>query len=189
MKQMRWAPVVGMAVLGFALVGCTQYDSEKPAVTAGEETGEQPTFGSATDIIGEDGRTPTNIADRADIGIGGPVQRESGNFEAQPLPGQQSDSEMAKKIRVALTTGSLGTTGAIAEDQLTKIQVASENGVVTLSGPVGSEQEKGIIGQRVAGMKGVLGVKNELTVVQGPTRDVPLDPLVPRGPGNQPDQR
>ena len=186
MKQIGLGKLTATTLLGFSLAGCTQYDSEQPAVTVGSETGEQPTYGSATDIIGEDGATPTNAADRADIGIGGPVQAEIGNFEKQPLPGQESDSELAKQIRVALSTGSLGTTGAIAENQLTKIQVSAENGIVTLTGPVESEAERQDIEKRVSGMKGVRGVKNLLMIARNASPDVPLDPRVPRNPGNQP---
>lgn len=175
--------ILAAGILGLALAGCTQYDSEEPAVTAGPETGEQPTFGSSTDIMDEDGVTPTNIADRADIGLGGPPQEEYGNFEKQPLPGQESDAELAKQIRVALTTGSLGTTGAIAENQLTRIQVSAENGVVTLTGPVGSGQERQAIEDRVSGMKGVRGVRNQLVVARM-GNNIPLNPRVPRNPDN-----
>ena len=184
MKQTIWTKSIGTLALGMALVGCTQYDSDQPAVTAGAENEERPTHGSATDIMGPSGATPTNSADRADIGIGGPAQRDVGNFEQQPLRGQQSDSELAKQIRVALTTGSMGTTGAIAEDQLTSIQVSSENGVVTLTGPVRNQQEKQWVEQRVADMKGVREVRNQLEIV-GQTRDVPLDPVLPRTPTDQ----
>ena len=168
-----------MLSLGLALIGCTQYDNGEPALTAGAENEEKPRSGSSTDIMGQDGVTPTNPANRADIGLGGPPQTAEGNFEQQPLPGQESDAEMAKQIRVALTTGSLGTTGAIAEDQLTRIQVSAENGVVTLTGPVRDEKEKQAIENLVSDLKGVRGVKNQLTIV-GQTEDVPLDPIVPR---------
>ena len=187
MKQMFLPRFFASAALGLSLVGCTQYDETEPAATAANTTGERPRHGSSTDIMGPDGQTPTNLADRADIGIGGPPQHAVGNFERQPLPTQESDRELAKQIRVALTTGSVGTTGAIAENQLTKIQVSSENGVVTLTGPVRSQQEKQWVEQRVREITGVRDVRNQLEIV-GETKDVPLDPLIPRTPGNQADE-
>ena len=79
----------------------------------------------------------------------------------------------------------MGTTGAIAEDQLTKIDVQVANGIVTLSGPVASEQEKRTIEKQVAGMKGVKGVRNNLVPGGRNVSDKTFEPLVPRAPGNQ----
>ena len=112
------------------------------------------------------------------------MQRQSGNYESQPKQGQESDEELAKKIRIALTTGSMGTTGVIAENQLTKIQVQSQDGNVTLTGPVSSEGEKQTVQKQVAGMKGVKSVQNQLTVVQGGGQNPTESPL-PRTSGNQ----
>lgn len=160
-KRVRIA-VVGTAVLG--ITSCSNYVSEDAAITAGSENNEPATFGSATDIIAENGTNAPDTADAADIGIGGPVQERSGNYEDQPIPGQKSDAELEKQIRVALTTGSLGTTGAIPEGRLTSLGVQVDGGIVTLTGRVGSEQERTTIGSRVSGMKGVRGVRNELSV-------------------------
>lgn len=150
------------------------------------ESGEAPNYGSATDIVKSDGtEVDTNRMNVADIGIGGPVQRESGNYENQPLPGQASDEELAKKIRTALTTGSMGTTGLIAENQLTKIQVQAKDGNVVLTGPVGSEGEKQAVEKQVAGMKGVKSVQNQLTVTPGAANENAIQSPYPRTPGNQ----
>jgi osmotically-inducible protein OsmY len=56
---------------------------------------------------------------------------------------------------------------------------------VTLRGPAASEQEKQNIEKQVSGMKGVRGVHNQLTAGGRNVTDKPIDPLVPRGPGNQ----
>ena len=154
--------VVGAAVLGST--SCSNYVSEDAAITAGAENKEPPTFGSATDIIPENGTNVANIADSADIGIGGPVQERSGNYEDQPMLGQKSDEELEKQIRVAITTGSLGTTGAIPEDSLTSLGVHVNGGIVTLTGTVPSQEERTTIGTRVSGFKGVRSVRNELSV-------------------------
>jgi hypothetical protein len=167
------------------LVACSDYSSGEQTTVAKNESSEAPNFGSATDIVPSDGSgVNTNNLNVADNGIGGPMQRQSGNFESQSLPGQSSDQELAKQIRIALTTGSLGTTGVIAEDQLTKIQVQSQNGAVTLTGPVSSEDEKRTIEKQVSGMKGVKSVNNQLTVGSGERRNA-TDSPVPRTTGNQ----
>ena len=74
------------------------------------------------------------------------------------------DQDLQKRILVALSTGSVGTQGVIASDQLTDIKVDVTNPVVTLKGEVISEKNKEVIGKRVAGLDGVKTVRNELTV-------------------------
>jgi hypothetical protein len=166
------------------LVACSDYSSGDQISTAKNEGGESPNFGSATDIVPSNGTgVNTNNLNVADNGIGGPMQRQSGNYQSQSMPGQDSDQELAKQIRIALTTGSLGTTGAIAEDQLTKIQVQSMDGNVTLTGPVGSEDEKRTIAKQVSGMKGVKSINNQLSVNSAQPRN-PIQSPVPRTTGN-----
>ena len=174
------------ACISGALFGCSDYSSGDQTTAARNESRESPNFGSATDVVSSDGsQVNTNELNRADSGIGGPVQRQSGNYQSQPLPGQASDQELAQKIRTALTTGSMGTTGVIAENQLTYIQVQAKDGVVTLSGPVGTEGEKKTIEKQVAGMKGVKSVQNQLTVTPGANARNPIGSEHPRTPGNQ----
>ena len=169
-----------------ALVGCGDYASGEQSTVTKNESSEAPNHGSATDIVSNDGNSvDTNDLNRADHGIGGPMQRQSGNYESQPVTGQASDEELAKKVRIALTTGSMGTTGVIAENQLTKIQVQANGGNVVLSGAVGSEDEKRTIEKQVSGMKGVKSVQNQLTVAPGATANNPTDARFPRTTGNQ----
>lgn len=174
--------LLGAIMCGF-IVGCS--DGENVSA-AKNESRESPNFGSATDVVPADGRTVnTNNLNVADNGIGGAPQRATGNYQSQALPGQGSDQELAKQIKVALTTGSVGTTGSIAEDQLTKIDVEVQSGVVTLSGPVASEKEKQTIQKQVAGMKGVKSVVNNLNPGERHVSDKTFEPLVPRAPGNE----
>jgi hypothetical protein len=77
---------------------------------------------------------------------------------------QTVDEDLQKRVKVALSTGSVGTQGIIASDQLTDIQVAVTNRVVTLTGNVTSEKSKQTIGKRVAGLDGVKGVNNKLAI-------------------------
>lgn len=124
---------------------------------------EKPVYGSATDVAAGNGsQRNTNAMDAADNGIGGPAQAEAGNYENKPTAANP-DQELAKQIKVAITTGSTGTTGVIAADQLTKINVEVKNGVVTLSGPVPSEADGRNIAAQVGDMKGVKSVVNNLT--------------------------
>jgi hypothetical protein len=168
----------------FALSACSKNGGDKVASARKKESAQ---FGSATDIIpGNNPSLPTNENNRADNGIGGPVNRESGNYKSTPAAApQNSDRELAKQIKVALTTGSLGTTGAIAENQLTKIDVQVQGGAVTLSGPVSSEKEKKTIEKQVSGFKGVTSVQNNLTVGARNVQDKPLESVIPRTPGNE----
>jgi osmotically-inducible protein OsmY len=74
------------------------------------------------------------------------------------------DDDLRQRILVALSTGSVGTQGIIASDQLTDIKVNVTNRVVTLTGDVTSEKSKKTIGKRVAGLDGVKSVNNHLAV-------------------------
>ena len=183
---MRNAIVLLGAVMCGVFVGCGDYNNGEQVSAAKNESGESRNFGSATDISPSDGKTvDTNNLNVADNGIGGAPQRASGNYQSQTLPGQGSDQELAKQIKVAITTGSMGTTGSIAEDQLTKIDVQVANGVVTLSGPVAGEQEKRTIEKQIAGIRGVKGVVNNLTPGARRLNDKAFEPLVPRSKGNE----
>ena len=168
------------------LLACSEDGRGKQVSADRKENKESPNFGSATDVVSSDGSgVSTNQLNSADNGIGGPMQRQSGNYQSQSMPGQGSDQELAKQIRAALTTGSMGTTGVIAEDQLTKIQVQANNGSIVLTGPVGSEGEKKTIEKQVSGMKGVKSVRNELTVSGDAKGRNAIDSPLPRTTGNQ----
>lgn len=179
-----WRKINILAVAGFVLTGCAEKEGDR--ITAGPENQEEPTYGSATDIVpATGGPTATNLANRADSGLGGPANRDFGNYQQQPLPGQQSDRELEKKIKVMLTTGSQGTTGVIASNQLTAIQVQVQDGVVTLTGPAAGEEEKRIIQEQVSGVKGVRSVVNKLQPGARSVEDQALEPLVPRDGQNR----
>lgn len=183
MSNANW--ILASCVCGL-LIACGDYAGGEQGSTARNTSREASSSGSATDIVSEHGSgIDTNAPNAADIGIGGTPQRQSGNYQSEPLPSQSSDEELAKQIKVAITTGSMGTTGAIAENQLTRIDVRVQNGAVTLRGPVSSQEERRVIEKQVAGMKGVRSVQNQLTVGNDPTKDNALDSVVPRSPGNQ----
>lgn len=74
------------------------------------------------------------------------------------------DKDLQKRVTVALSSGSIGTQGVLAQDQLTDIKVTVTNRQVTLRGEVISEKNKETLGKRVAGLDGVKGVNNLLTI-------------------------
>lgn len=74
------------------------------------------------------------------------------------------DDDIRQRVLTALSTGSIGTQGVLPSDLLTDIKVAVTNRVVTLSGDVTSEKNKATLGKRVAGLDGVKGVNNQLTI-------------------------
>jgi osmotically-inducible protein OsmY len=176
MKTRLWLFTCALALA----VGCGDYSGKQTSTSRNQSRD----FGSATDVS-KNGELPIDKANPADNGLGGPVQREVGNYQSQPLRAEAADAELAKKIKVALTTGSTGTTGSIAENQLTKIDVQVHDGNVTLSGPVANEAEKKSIGKQVAGFKDVKSVRNNLTVGGRGIESKPLQPLVPRASGNE----
>jgi hypothetical protein len=174
-EGMELKRIVMVAVVGLA-AACSQQNGS--TVGQGEESREGQTYGSSTEIVTDTTRPRDNL-DRADSGVGGPVQREFGNFQQQPeREALTSDKELEKSVRVMLTTGSVGTTGVIAENMLTDIQVQSENGVVTLSGAVHAAGEKEIIEKQVRGMKGVKDVVNNLEVTTPHQDHRPLQPRI-----------
>jgi hypothetical protein len=181
---MKTAKQVLSCVILASLAACSQ-NGERQTASAGRNNGERQEFGSATDIQSASSpNQPTNPLNAADNGHGGPASRESGNYQNQPMPGQNQDQELAKQIKVALTTGSMGTTGALADNQLTPIDVSVRNGVVSLTGPVSSAKERDIILKQVKGFKGVHSVEDHLQIGARNVDNKPLQPLVPRDPSN-----
>lgn len=85
------------------------------------------------------------------------------------LADRDADTALADRIRVAISTGSTGTTGVIPEESLADIQVGVTNGVVTLAGSVGTEGERKRLEGLVKGMVGDKTVNNQLTVGQPST--------------------
>lgn len=91
---------------------------------------------------------------------GAPAAGEKGN-----APKANSiDQDLQNRVLVALSTGSVGTQGVLATNQLTGIKVEVKDRVVTLRGDVTSEKSRGTIEKRVKGMDGVSRVVNELKV-------------------------
>jgi osmotically-inducible protein OsmY len=92
----------------------------------------------------------------------------AGNSPGSAVGSNTVDQDLRNRILVSLSTGSIGTQGVIATNQLTDIKVTVTNRQVTLRGEVLNEKFKETIGKRVAGLDGVKGVKNDLII--NPTR-------------------
>ena len=114
-----------------------------------------------------------------------PNTNNSGTPVGTAVGADNVDQDLRNRILVALSTGSVGTQGVIAKDQLTDIKVAVTNRQVTLRGDVLNEKAKESIAKRVAGLDGVKAVKNELTVnPSGKPRHAELMAPDGYGPGN-----
>lgn len=96
------------------------------------------------------------------------------------------DQALAERVRIALSTGSTGTTGRYTEDMLADIGVTASGGAITLSGEVGSEEAKQLMGSRAQSIEGVTSVNNQLRVTPGKENPGPF-PGVPAGRGKNGD--
>lgn len=179
---MRISKALLMFGIAASLIACSDSSTRK------QQAASEPSRGASG--IGEG----TGVRPPEAPTASGTASRDSGNAATQQKGAAQSDvvssamdpnQELANRVRVAITTGSTGTTGVIAENMLTAIQVEAKDGEVTLSGPVQSENEKKVIGKRVSGLSGVKKVNNNLTISN--SREVA--PYSPKGPGTEKPER
>jgi osmotically-inducible protein OsmY len=105
------------------------------------------TFAAAQDNATKSDNTRTNQADR---GNGDPTADQQKN--------NKSDRETTRQIRKALMADKALSTYAH------NVKVISQNGTVTLKGPVRSEDEKKTVEAKAAEVAGASNVKDELTV-------------------------
>ncbi len=116
-------------------------------VMAGILTMGTATFVAAQDTSTKPDNTRTNQADR------GP-----GATTADQQKNNRSDRETTRQIRKALVADKTLSTYAH------NVKVISQNGTVTLKGPVRSEDEKKSVEAKAAEVAGESNVKDELTV-------------------------
>jgi len=87
--------------------------------------------------------------------------RDMGKPTADQQKENQSDREMARQIRRSVVKDKTLSTYAH------NIKIIAQNGVVTLKGPVHSEEEKQAIGSKAAEVAGSMDkVKNQLSIKQ-----------------------
>lgn len=104
-------------------------------------------FSAAQDANTKSDNTRTNQADRS--------KTES---TADQQKNNKSDRDTARQIRKVLTGDKSLSTYAH------NVKVISQNGTVTLKGPVRSEEEKKTVETKAAEVAGASNIKNELTV-------------------------
>lgn len=104
-------------------------------------------FSAAQDANTKSDNTRTNQADRSKTGSTADQQKNN-----------KSDRDTARQIRKVLTGDKSLSTYAH------NVKVISQNGTVTLKGPVRSEEEKKTVETKAAEVAGASNIKNELTV-------------------------
>ena len=159
-------PLLGAALL-ITAAACS--DSGTEHHTCQRKEANTNSWGPGTDIQTDntavDGKTAMGAPSRIETqtkAMGGLL--ETNLQQASKTLEDTVDNELAERIKVAISTGSLGTTGIIAADQLTSIKVSANDGVVTLSGKVGSEKERETMIKRVQGLQGVKEVNAQLEI-------------------------
>jgi hyperosmotically inducible protein len=157
--------VLGAGILA-AAAGCGKTGSEQYTAARNEQS--TNTWGAPSDI-----QTANTDLDQKQDASGRPAQTEirrsnrslnNQTREASKQLDDAPDHALVEQVKVAISTGSLGTTGVFSADQLTSIEVEANNGVVTLSGSVGSEKERDILIARVKGLQNVKEVVSRLTI-------------------------
>lgn len=95
---------------------------------------------------------------------GAPSKTEQGGKAAAQENPKTIDDDLRNRVLVSLSTGSVGTQGVLATNNLTSIKVDVKDRVVTLRGDVTTDKNREIIEKRVKGLAGVDRVVNELKV-------------------------
>jgi hypothetical protein len=146
MKKFLWLAMVGGLVVGAAEQTTTVSPQRGGSTTPVEHQKDPQQRRNEPTTQIRPGNTPAGSA----------ATREAGTSSV--------DKDIQQRVLVSLSTGTVGTQGILASNQLTDIKVTVTNRQVTLRGDVMSEKSKQTIGKRVAGLDGVKGVSNELTV-------------------------
>jgi hypothetical protein len=179
-----WQTSRTAALLGVFLasaIACGRQDASEPGSAAASPKSANPQ--SAPDAQPQygqgDGTTTSRVITNA-LGHRGLSLNETNPPNAAAGEGADPDQALAQKVHVALSTGTTGTTGTYATDTLLDIGVTAANGLVTLTGEVGSQSSRTALEERAKSIQGVKSVRNELRV--SPKADVPT-PGAPAGRG------
>ena len=131
-----------------------QFQSNDPALKkSGSPLG---TSGNEPNFLVEDNRAR---------GVGSAA---SGDFASSPVNQRvdlkMSDDQLEQKVKATLTRESTGTHGLMMHQVARNIQVAADQGEITLTGTVPSEHYKDMVEVHAKEVAGVKSVKNELSV-------------------------
>jgi hypothetical protein len=167
-----------LGVLLASVIACGRQDTAEPGSAAG--TPEPPANPqSAPDVQPQyrqgDGATTSRVITNA-LGQRGLSLNETNAPNAATGQGADSDQALAQKVRVALSTGTTGTTGTYSTDTLLTIGVTAENGLITLTGEVGSQSSRTALEERAKSIQGVKSVRNELRVSPNAAEPTPGAP-------------
>ncbi|MDB6041437.1 MAG: hypothetical protein JWM99_5278 [Verrucomicrobiales bacterium] len=147
-----------LILAGMVLVGCSKSDrvgSDAPNKVEGND------FGKRTEIVSNDTQSAVGVAPASQKSSGGNQIGGPGDKDGTAVVG--TDIELQQRVRVAISTGSTGTSGRIAESQLSPIEVTAKDGVVTLRGPVEASRRDTMV-KVVRGLPGVKSINDNLTV-------------------------
>jgi hypothetical protein len=155
--------LLGLCTSVALLPGCgretaTRSSSDLTNTTPNSAPAAQPQYGQVG--TGTASRVVTNALGQRGLSV------NETNAPGQPPPSAQEerDAALSQRIRVALSTGTTGTTGVYPSESLVNLDIHASNGVVTLRGSVDSEQARKNILGTVKSMEGVRGVNDELRV-------------------------
>lgn len=139
-----------------SLLAFTACDRNSESSSTG--TADVPSRSSQGSESGVATRPDTNTAVRHDADNSARNAQDGSAVTAQDQGGSEADRELTRQIRRALTSN----------DQLSasgkNIKVITQNGKITLRGPVESSQEQQTIADLVKGTTGVNTVDNQLEV-------------------------
>ncbi|MDX1952641.1 MAG: BON domain-containing protein [Verrucomicrobiota bacterium] len=128
---------------------------EKPSVAPNAAPAEQKRFH----------QTGTNLTTQIVPSEGTAPRSQKGSAAKKFIGATPKDRDLAQRVLVGLSTGSTGAQGGVvADNMMLDITVAATNGIVTLHGKVGSDQEKQNLGKLASDLDGVTQVQNQLQV-------------------------
>lgn len=140
---MKSITIIGSLVIAASLaaVACDDYDNTDTTATTPSTTDTTPRTS-----------TPPVAADNT----------ERNRNDTDPTPLNQGQSESDVRITAEIRRAIMDDTGMSINAQNCK--VITQNGVVTLRGPVASQAEKDAIGAKAQGVAGVTRVDNQLEI-------------------------
>lgn len=153
-----------LAAVGFSslfLLGCNRdsgtgaggYSETGAASAGGDSTTNAPAATSS-----ERSRS-TNDYEPSNTGLNKRDQSGAG-LTAEDQGGSEADREISRQVRRAITSNDQLSTGA------KNVKVITQNGKVTLRGPVASDEEKQAVAAAAQRVSGVTSVDNQLEVKQ-----------------------
>jgi hypothetical protein len=144
-------------------------DQGAPATTpeTGQDSDLKATKVEPNSKVGFDGYTGVQTKDSVDTTVR-PELTDDPN-----LVSSTDDVVLSERIRTGLITGNEGRPNGFTVDSLQGVKITSQNGVVTLDGQVGNQQEKQDLESRVREMPGVISVVNMLEVSPVPNSLLP----------------